>query len=94
MTREKAKECIESIIDTYQMLEEKQVNSDVPIDEEDIEALEMAISALSAIEDIKAELKRYRTEQDKEKTFHFLRMKMCDDFAEIIDKHISGKENK
>ena len=46
----------------------------------------------SVIEDIKADLERYRAEQDKKDTFHFLRMKMCDDFAEIIDKHI-GKEN-
>lgn len=48
MTREEAIESLKSIIDTYEMLEEKQVNSDVPLDGEDIQALGMAISALSA----------------------------------------------
>ena len=48
----------------------------------------------SVIEDIKADLEKYRAEQDKKDTFHFLRMKMCDDFVEIIIKHISGKENE
>lgn len=47
MTREEAIESLKSIIDTHEMLEEKQVNSDVPLDGEDIEALDMAISALS-----------------------------------------------
>ena len=86
MTREKAKECIESIIDTYQMLEEKQVNSDVPMDEEDIEALEMAISTLSAIEDIKAEM---------QKEIEWAKEHGCDEWLgayanclEIIDKYI------
>ena len=84
MTREKAKECIESIIDTYQMLEEKQVNSDVPIDEEDIEALEMAISALSAIEDIKTEI----ADMDGDINGFYVHK---DEVLAIIDKHI-GKE--
>lgn len=48
MTIEEAIESLKSIIDTYEMLEEKQVNSDVPLDGEDIQALDMAISALSA----------------------------------------------
>ena len=47
MTREEAIESIKSIIDIYKMLVEKQINSDVPLDNEDIQALEMAISALS-----------------------------------------------
>lgn len=46
MTREEAIESLKSIIDTYETLEEKQVNSDVPLDGEDIQALNMAISAL------------------------------------------------
>ena len=46
----------------------------------------------SVIEDIRAEFEKYQAEQDKQEMFHFLRMKMCDDFAEIIDKHINGKE--
>ena len=48
MTREEAIVSLKSIIDTYETLEEKQVNSDVPLDGEDIQALGMAISALSA----------------------------------------------
>ena len=47
MTREEAIESIKSIIDVYKTLVEKQINSDVPLDNEDIQALEMAISALS-----------------------------------------------
>ena len=41
------------------------------------------------IGDIKADIEKYRAEQDKKKEFHFLRMKMCDDFIDIIDKHIN-----
>ena len=44
------------------------------------------------IEDIKSDLEKYRAEQDNKETFHFLRMNMCDDFAKMIEKHISGKE--
>ena len=47
MKREEAIECIKSIIDVYKILVDKQINSDVPLDNEDIQALEMAISALS-----------------------------------------------
>ena len=47
MTREEAIESIKSIIDIYKILVEKQIDSDVPLDNEDIQALEMAISALS-----------------------------------------------
>ena len=43
MTREKATECLKSMIYTYRLLIEKKV----PMDEEDIQALDMAISALS-----------------------------------------------
>ena len=46
MTRDEAIESLQSIIDTYKILEGNQVNSDVPIDKEDIQALESAIKAI------------------------------------------------
>ena len=57
------------------------------------EALATTIDYEKVLADIKAEIERYRAEQDKKDTFHFLRIKMCDDFAEIIDNHIA-KEQK
>lgn len=46
MTRDEAIESLQSIIDTYKILEKNQVNLDVPIDKEDIQALESAIKAI------------------------------------------------
>ena len=45
-------------------------------------------------DDIKTDLENYRAEQDTKTTFHFLRMKMCDDFANIINNHTGKELNK
>ncbi len=63
---------------------------DADENEKDIEAFEMAIQALSAIEDIKVEIAGYKDN----KIIHAERNEMIDVVLEIIDKHISGKETE
>lgn len=51
-------------------------------------AITMAINALSAIEDIKAEIAEYKDD----KIIHLERNEMVDHVLEIIDRHFNGKE--
>ena len=64
--------------------------STTPLDSEYIEAFGMAIEALSAIEDIKAEIAEYKDD----KIIHLERNEMVDNALEIIDRHIGGKESE
>lgn len=52
ITRKEAIECLKSIIEVHEILVEKQINSDVPLDNEDIQALKMAIKALKKTEEL------------------------------------------
>ena len=48
MTKIEALACLKSIINVYWILVKNQINSEVPLDNEDLEAIDMAIKALSA----------------------------------------------
>lgn len=59
-------------------------------EDETRDALEMAIRAMSVIEDIKSEIAGYKDN----KIIHAERNEMIDIVLAIIDKHISGKESE
>lgn len=59
-------------------------------EDETRDALQMAIRAMSVIEDIKSEIAEYKDD----KIIHAERNDMIDTVLEIIDRHISGKENE
>ena len=87
MTREEIIEHLDSIVGTYEILHGHGVNSDI-LDVDDIEAIKEAVSALSAIEDIKAEIIHYN---DKHWNSEFISVGTV--FA-IIDKHMRGKADE
>ena len=94
MTREEAIRQIRDNIDFRKRLQEgdKPQFFDADENEKDIEAFDMAIQALSAIEDIKADIKEYRD--------NFILANRHDLAAAMetclmfIDKHIRGKEKE
>ena len=86
MTRDEAINRIAEMIVSYK--QEDEDDTSFNFDDEDIEALKMAISALSAIEDIKAEIEEKISHYDHfqgSNTAHGLEIAL-----EIIDKHIEG----
>lgn len=58
-------------------------------EDETWDAFEMAIRAMSVIEDIKSEIAGYKDN----KIIHAERNEMIDIVLAIIDRHINGKEN-
>ena len=94
MTREQAIAELKAMKTTHKSLDMQGINSDVPMDEDSVKALDMAISALSAIEDIKAEIENRKRDDDNEAFFAFGYNSAILDALAIIDKHISGKENE
>ena len=86
MTRDEAINRIAEMIVSYK--QEDEDDTSFNFDDEDIEALKMAISALSAIEDIQAEIEEKISHYDHfqgSNTAHGLEIAL-----EIIDKHIEG----
>ena len=79
---------LDSIIDTYEILVGHGVNSDI-LDVDDIDAIRTAMKLIKAIEDIKSEIKELSELDHAEPTYEDCKR----DVLEIIDKHISGKEN-
>lgn len=63
---------------------------DCMYEDETRDALEMAIRAMSVIEDIKSEIAEYKDD----KIIHAERNEMIDIVLAIIDRHINGKGNE
>lgn len=93
MTRKQAIAELKAMKTTHKSLDMQGINSDVPMDEDSIKALDMAISALSAeskvLEDITHEIRKYLedvciNENEAEGIMFCL---------DVMDIHISRKGN-
>ena len=89
MMIDEAEEYISSIVDTYEMChdtEHKWVA--IPIDAEDIKALEMAIASLKAWDKVKQEI----NDLFNKPAFYMPNYDAYKMFLEIIDKHLQKVE--
>lgn len=85
MTTDEIIEQLDSIVGTYEILVGNGVNSDI-LGVDDIDAINEAIKLIKAIEDIRAEIKDQMDDDD-----YFCGLSLA---LQIIDKHISGKEEE
>ena len=90
MTTDEIIEQLDSIVGTYEILLGNGVNSDI-LGVDDIDAIRAAIKLIRAIEDIKAELWMEGMNMTGEYQGVWVRYR---DIERVIDKHISGKEQK
>ncbi len=89
MTMERTLKVLEMFLDKQCSIE-RTLNHMDTTDVEIWDAVYTATKALSAIEDIKAEIAEYKDD----KIIHLERNEMVDTALKIIDRHISGKESE
>lgn len=105
MTREEEIVCIRAIIDTYKICRDEKdtdyCSYNIPVDGEDVQALEKAIAVLEqpslekVLEEIKAEIKEWINEEYIPYTGGYMKYTIDPKkVLEIIDSHISGKEKE